>query len=282
MRKFAIMLAPLLLGLTAPTLAENLSTADPLWEVRLGGFGRYGEAYPGSTELQVNVVPLPFPIYRGKFLRLGDRTEKPVRTRLLRWDKVKLDIDFGLNFPVDSDDIAARRGMPDLDLLAEVGPELEFQFAEPLLGGETRLALQARGAVSWDGLSPDWRGMILSTELKHRRKVFTPRTELYTRITPEFASRDYMDFFYGVPEAFATATRDAYRARSGYLGTRLSFTVKHRFNRRFEVRSGLRFGLYQGARNAESPLLTRDFTNSFFLAFLWKFWESEARAAEDF
>ena len=264
------------------TSAADDDSGDPLWEIRLGGFGRYGEAYPGATELQTNIVPLPFPIYRGKFLRLGDRTEKPVRTRLLRWDRVKLDIDFGLNFPVDSDDIAARRNMPDLDLLAEVGPELEFEFRQPVLGGDMRLALQSRAAVSWDGLSPDWRGLIFSTELKHKRPLFSPRTELYTRLTPEFASTDYMDFFYGVAEQFATPDRPAYQARSGYLGTKLAFTVKHQVSREFEIRSGLRFGFYQGARNSDSPLLTRDTTNAFFIAFLWKFWESDTRASEDF
>ena len=88
----------------------------------------------------------PFPIYRGRILRIGDESGKPVRTRIFRRDRIKIDLDFGLNFPVDSDDVDARTGMPDLDLLAEIGPEVEFQFNENMMGGETFLAFQARGA----------------------------------------------------------------------------------------------------------------------------------------
>lgn len=262
--------------------AELTAAPAPLWEVRFAGFGRYGESYPAAKEQQLNVVPLPFPIYRGKFLRVGDETQKPVRTRLFRRDRIKLDIDFGLNFPVDSDDIDARTGMPDLDLLGEAGPELELQFNDPLLGGTAWLALQARGAVSMDGLSPDWRGMVFSTEFRHQRKLFSARTELLTRITPEFATADYMDFFYGVAPEFATLARPAYGARSGYLGTRVGMTVKHRISETLELRTGFRLGLYQGARNENSPLFTDDITTSAFVAFLWKFWESEQREYEPF
>lgn len=251
-----------------------------LWELRFAGYGRYGASYPASDESQTDIVPLPFPIYRGRFLRVGDDTDKPVRTRLFRRDRIKIDLDFGLNFPVDSEDVEVRTGMPDLDLLAEAGPELELQFARKLFGGDTFLALQARGAVSFDGLDPEWRGMVLSTELKHKLPLSTSRTELLTRLTPEFASRDYMDFFYGVAPLYATPGRSAYRARSGYLGTRLSFVLKHEFSPTVEFRSGLKFGFYQGAANDNSPLFERDTTSGFFAAVLWKFWESERRASD--
>ena len=249
-----------------------------LWEMRVAGFARYGPAYPASDESQVNVVPLPFPIYRGRFLRIGDDTEKPVRTRIFRRDRIKLDLDFGLNFPVDSNDIDVRIGMPDLDLLAEVGPELELQFSRGFWGGDAFLALQARGAVSLDGLDPTWRGMVISAELKHKRPLGSSRTQLLTRLTPEFASNDYMDFFYGVAPEYALPGRPAYQASSGYLGTKLSFVIKHEFSSTFEVLTGLRFGFYSGANNRASTLFTTDTTSGAYLAFLWKFWESERKA----
>jgi len=255
------------------------SAAEPLWEVRLAGFSRYGAAYPASEDSQVNVVPLPFPIYRGVFLRVGDDAEKPVRTRLFRRDRIKLDLDFGLNFPVDSDDVDARFGMPDLDLLLEVGPELELQFAGNPMGGELFIAGQLRAAASLDGLDPTWRGTVLSAELKHKRPVFGPHTELMTRVTPEWASNDYMDFFYGVAPEFRAQNRTDYRARSGYLGTKLSFVVKHDFTPTFEIRTGIKFGFYQGARNRDSPLFTKETTSGAYVAFLWKFWESSRRAS---
>lgn len=254
---------------------------EPLWEVNLAGYSQFGEAYPASEDAQLDVVPLPYPIFRGKFLRIGDETDKPVTTRIFRRDRVKLDFDFGLNFPVDSKDVDARTGMPDLDLLLEAGPELELQFANQIAGGDLYLALQARGAASLDGLDPSGRGFIASSELKYIRPFGSPGTELKIRLTPEFASREYMEFFYGVEPQFATADRPAYRASAGYLGTRLTFSLGHEFTDRFEIRTGVRLGLYQGARNEDSPLFTRETTSSFYLAFLWKYWESERRAPID-
>jgi outer membrane protein len=251
---------------------------QPLWEMNLAAFARYGPAYPASEETQVNIVPLPFPIYRGRFLRIGDDTDKPVTTRIFRRDRVKLDIDFGLNFPVDSDDIDARTNMPDLDLLAEAGPELEFQFVKGPKLGNAYLALQARGAFSFDGIDPTWRGLIFSSELKYVRPVNREKSEFMVRVTPEWAGNQYMDFFYGVAPEYATAERSEYNAKGGYLGTKLAFSVKHKLSEDFELRTGVRFGLYQGARNRNSSLYTAETNTGVYIAFLWKFWESTRMA----
>jgi outer membrane protein len=251
---------------------------QPLWEMNLAAFARYGPAYPASEESQVNIIPLPFPIYRGRFLRIGDDTDKPVTTRIFRRDRVKLDIDFGLNFPVDSDDIDARTNMPDLDLLAEAGPELEFQFVKGPKLGNAYLALQARGAFSFDGIDPTWRGLIFSSELKYVRPVNREKSEFMVRVTPEWAGNQYMDFFYGVAPEYATAERSEYNAKGGYLGTKLAFSVKHKLSEDFELRTGVRFGLYQGARNRNSSLYTAETNTGVYIAFLWKFWESTRMA----
>ncbi|NND55024.1 MAG: hypothetical protein HKN56_08660, partial [Gammaproteobacteria bacterium] len=173
------MLLAALLGHTTAGLAGSPEPLDteanpPLWEINFGGFARAGAAYPAAGESQIDVVPLPFPIYRGKILRVGEENEKPIRTRIFRRDRIKLDLDFGLNFPVDSEDVDERTGMPDLDLLLEAGPELELQFARPYFGGDLFLAGQLRGAFSFDGLDPEWRGLVLSAELKHKRALFSP------------------------------------------------------------------------------------------------------------
>jgi MipA family protein len=261
--------------------SSNGDSDKSLWELNLAAFGRYGPAYPASEDNQVNVVPLPFPVYRGKILRVGDSTEKPVTTRLFRRDRIKLDFDFGLNFPVDSEDVDARTGMPDLDWLVEAGPELELQFVKaPSDLGEMFLSLQLRGALSLDGIDPSSEGVIASTELKYIRPFNSKRTEFIVRLTPEWASTDYMDFFYSVAPEFATPDRPSYDADSGYLGTKLAFSIKHVFTDTFQLRSGVRFGFYQGASNEDSPLFTQDTTTSVYIAFLWKVWESERNAAD--
>lgn len=259
------------------TQTDPTDSGPPLWEFGLAAYGRYGPAYPASEDSQLDILPLPYPIYRGKILRMGDDTDKPVRTHLFRRDRVKLDLDFGINFPANSDDIDARTGMPDLDMLLEMGPELEFQFAPEPFGGRMFLALQARGATSVDGLNPDWRGMVYSTEFKFERPF--QHSEFIVKLTPEWASEDYMDFFYAVAPAYATPERPGYEAGSGYLGTRLSLTLRHAITRKFDIVGGLRFGFYQGSANADSPLFTQETTVGAMVALVWKFWASEKRAA---
>ena len=259
---------------------EGTSEQEPLWEVALAGYVRAGPAYPASDETQTDIIPLPFPIYRGEFLRVGDSDEKPITARIFRADRIKLDLDFGLNLPVDSDDVDAREDMPDLDLLFEIGPELELQFIENL-PGDFYLGLQLRGAWSFDGLDPEWRGTVYSTEFKHEYPRRDAKTKLVTRLTPEFANTPYMRFFYGVANEFATPNRPAYDARGGYLGTRLNFSFRHELNKEFEIRTGVRLGYYKGAKNEDSPLFTTNHTEEVYFAFLWKFWESKRRASAE-
>jgi outer membrane protein len=252
---------------------------DPLWEMRLAAFGRYGASYPASEDSQFNLVPLPYPVYRGKFFRLGEDSENPIRGRMFRRERVKLDFAFDLNFSVDSDDVDARTAMPDLDLLLEVGPELEIEFATPAaFNAKWFLGLQLRPAVSFDGLSPSFRGVIFSPELTWKKKLADRSQQFRIRVTPSLASSKYMDYYYTVDPAFATPTRPAYSAKGGYLGTNLSFSWVNNITEAFQFVTGARTSFHQGAKNKNSPLFTDDTTFSFYAAFTWKFWESERRA----
>jgi hypothetical protein len=256
--------------------AGNTTEKYPLWEMNLAAYARYGPSYPASENSQTNIVPLPFPIYRGKILRVGDDAEKPISTRIFRRDNIKLDIDFGLNFPVESDEVDARVGMPDLDLVLEAGPQLELQFVESPRHGDMFLDLRLRGALSFDGLDPTWRGVVFGTQLKYVRPINLARkTEASIRLVPEWGSGDYMDFYYSVTPEFATPEREVFSASGGYLGTKLSFSLDQRLNDKLRILTGVRFGFYEGARNRKSPLFTDKTTTTFYFAFLWKFWESK-------
>jgi outer membrane protein len=273
--------AILILTLIAPALFAQETDdqeTDPLWEMRLAAFGRYGPAYPASEDDQIDIIPLPLPIYRGKFLRLFDESDNPIRGRIFRRDRIKLDFAFDLNFPSDSDDIDARKGMPDLDLLLEIGPELELEFVRPaMFDGRWFLGIQLRPAFSFDGLDPSFRGVVFSPELTYRKKLDSDKDEIKLRLTPVFASTKYMDYFYTVDPAFATPDRPAYVADSGYLGTELALSWRNILNDKLEFLIGTRLSFHQGAANENSPLFTQDTTLSVYAAFTWKFWESERR-----
>ena len=259
--------------------AEGEGEGLPLWEMRLAGFAQYAPAYPASDENTLSAIPFPFPVYRGKVFRFGEDMESLGRGRLLQSDRVKLDVNFDVSFPADSDDIDAREGMPDLDWLLEAGPELEFGLADGVLGGgRLLLGLQLRGAVSADGLSTSYRGLVFNPELKYRNnQVFGPRTEFSVRVTPAFATSEYMNYFYEVEPRFATPTRPAFEADAGYLGTELTTTIQRHLNERLELRAGVKVWLNHGATNDDSPLFREDVNYGVFAALIWSFWHSAAR-----
>jgi hypothetical protein len=275
-------LSPALLAEDQPAESQSAATPEPkeesLWEMRLAAFTRYGSSYPASEETQFNFIPLPFPVYRGRYLRLGADAEKPIQGRLFRRDRIRLGIDFDLRFGSDSDEIAARTGMPDLDFMLEAGPELELQFVDGhLAGGDLFLALQLRAAFSFDGLDPTYRGLVFNPELQYLKKLRKPGQQLRVRLTPTFANSDYMAYFYTVEPQFATPQRSAFDAKSGYMGTDISVALRQPITKRFEIWGGLRFGFHQGAKNDSSPLYTQDVTPSIYVVFLYKFWESKKK-----
>ncbi len=250
----------------------------PLLEWNFAAYGRYGAAYPGASENEFNLVPMPFPIYRGRFWRLGEDPDKPVRGRLFQGERVRLDLDFSMNFGVDSDDVEIRQGMPDLDLLTEGGPELEIQLTPEPVGGQLYLSLPIRAAFSWDGFDPGFEGFVFNPQLTWKKQFSeTTRRELRVRLAPLFGSRRYMKYFYAVPQEFSTANRPAYDADAGYLGTSLGLSARRQFASNYEVVGGIQFRFLQGASNDKSPLLEDDVNVSVFFAFLWKFWESDKR-----
>ncbi len=184
-----------------------------------------------------------------------------------------------MEFPVDSDDIDARTGMPDLDLLLEAGPELEMEFASPaVFDGRWFLSLDLRAAFSFDGLDATYQGLVMGPELIYLKKLAKPRDELKIRLTPTFANSKYMGYFYRVDPAFATPTRAAYEANGGYLGTDLSISWLKSLNDSLEMLLGTRLSSHHGAANRNSPLFTAEMTYSVYAAISWKFWESERRA----
>jgi outer membrane scaffolding protein for murein synthesis (MipA/OmpV family) len=273
----------LLLAETVCAADENAETAnaeDPgaLWEWHFAAFGRYGPSYPASKESQFNFVPVPIPVYRGRFLRLFEDSESPIRGRIFNWQRVKLDLDFDFNFPVDSDRIDARQGMPDLDLMLEAGPEIELEFAnQKRFEGTWSLALQTRAAASFHGLDPSYRGIAYGVELRYVAHL-SERDDFKFRVTPTFASSRYMEYFYGVDSEFATGERSAYEARSGYLGTGVTLNWIRQLTEKLRLVLTARTDLHSGASNRDSPLFTRTTTAGIQAALLYRFWESERRA----
>jgi outer membrane protein len=269
------------LGATGASDTDSETEQAPaLWEFRLAAFGRYSPVYPGSDESDLTVLPIPVPVYRGSFLHFGESLEQVARGEITETRRMRLGVDLDFTFGEDSEDIAVRRGMPDLDFMFELGPELEIRLNDRNAdSGEYLLSLQLRAAVSFDGLDPSSQGYLLNPEFEYRRDgLFGGDTLLSLRFKPTWASEDYMDYYYEVEPEFTTAFRPAYDATSGYLGSRLTAALTRQINDRLTLGVSGSYYRYDGAANEESPLFQSDSGVSVQAALVWTLAESERRA----
>lgn len=98
-----------------------------LWELGIVGGGGYVPDYLAAGDSHAKGIGSPYIMYRGKFWRLGEKGI--VRGRLAHKRNWGLDISLGGSYASDSDDNKARKGMPDLDWMAEIGPRLQVTRA---------------------------------------------------------------------------------------------------------------------------------------------------------
>jgi outer membrane scaffolding protein for murein synthesis (MipA/OmpV family) len=255
---------------------------QPLWEA--GAFGAVFRSpeYPAADQSQNNVLAAPYFIYRGETFRVGDGSI----ARAVAIDKSNYELDLSLagSFNANSDDNIARQGMPDLDYIFELGPQLKlrlthFEF-EHHGKGELFLNLQTRAAFSTDFSGLDYRGLVLQPELAYRQKGWlSDKTALSISVSPTWASERLHDYFYQVDSEFVNSERQAFNARGGYLGTDLSIGAS--FNASHDVRIflGGNIALHAGVANVDSPLFKSKSTYSFGVGLVWRLYESEEQVA---
>ncbi|WP_376098268.1 MipA/OmpV family protein [Roseomonas sp. CCTCC AB2023176] len=286
----AAALVALLAGPAAAQVAPFLPAAaaapeTPAGEVRLpvfeagiaGGVGSLPD-YPAADRNRVRGIALPYVIYRGDILRADDQG---VRGRLLRGERIGLDLSFSGAVATSSDDNPARRGMPDLDWLGEVGPALRITlWRQPDHPRRVNLELPVRAVFSTDLTQVRFRGFTFSPELAFEdRSLIWPRARFRVGIGPIFATERFQDYFYEVAPRFALPTRPAYDAKGGYLGARAQFSYRVPVGRDVSVVLGGRVENFSGAANADSPLHRRDWNVTGVAGFAWSFYTSTATVA---
>jgi outer membrane scaffolding protein for murein synthesis (MipA/OmpV family) len=252
----------------------------PLWELGVGAFAGWLPDYPASGQNTLRALAVPYVVYRGDILRVGGEDNRGAVSGLfLKKERYEFDVSLSAAFPVESGNNDARQGMPDLDYLFGIGPQLRFKLInEP---GHRRLNfnLQARAVYSTDFSSVDAQGYVFNPKLSYTREHVTAlNLKLSTRAGPIFGTEKLMDYFYQVDPEFVTPARPAYDADAGYLGTNITLAVSKRFNNRFRLLVGTRIGILNGATNDSSPLFEDDVNVSIFSAFAWSFRQSQELA----
>ncbi len=265
------------------TYTKSSAMADrPLWEVGVGAIGAYSADYPGADHSHFNGLPIPYVIYRGDFLRIGDGGG--VRGVFIDDNRWEFDVSADASFDAESDDNDTRRGMDDLDFLAEVGPQLKYKIiSSPLQSLEVRLPVRAVFSIG-DGLEIQGQGYTFAPRLAARQSGldsgFLPKpVTVFASVGPTFGSEDLQGYFYDVAPKFANTNRPAYRADGGYLGSELTLGASSELTPRLRAFVGGNLGYYGGAANADSPLHKRDLNAGVAVGFAWSFYQSDEKAA---
>ena len=250
----------------------------PLLELGVVGGGGYLPDYPAAGQNHLQGLALPYVAYRGEFLRAGDRGL--VRGRIFRRRDFELDVSISGSFSSDSDDNDARRGMPDLDWLGELGPRLQYTVLRAARDARIDLEFPVRAAFSTDFSSEIvFRGIVFAPGIAYQNVNFLDGgLELKLGLVPTFATQDLMAYFYDVTPALATATRPAFRAQGGYLGTKLELLLTKQITPRIRSFFALRTDFYHGATNSGSPLFRDDITFSVGIGLVLSLYQSKRRA----
>lgn len=266
-------------GVAAQQTDEELK---PLWEAGIFAATFTSPEYPASNQRQSNVIAAPLIIYRGKTFRVGDGSV--VKAVAIEESWYELDVSLNASFNANSEDNEARAGMPDLDFIFEIGPQLtifldEYDYATY---GKAKLSLeiQARAVMSTDFSNFNHRGFIFHPELSYQHKgIFSEKTDVNLSIAPAWATERLHDYFYQVDSEFITAQRPEYDASGGYLGTDLAVSVGIKVTPNLRMFVGGKVSLHSGSANSDSPLFKDNSTYSIGAGLIWRLFESNERVA---
>jgi len=268
--RFAAWFAPFLAVLSLNATADKF----PLWEAGAGISLIQFPDYRSSDERQFYVLPIPYFVYRGDFLKV-DRQK--IRGLFFSRDWAELDFSISGSVPVKSSENDARRGMDDLDPTLEFGPTFNIHLQKNLDNSlELDLRLPLRTVFATDLRSFRQTGWVFEPRLNLdiRNKLFGPGWNVGLAAGPLFATRRNNQYFYGVDSAFATPSRPAYQPKGGYAGTQLLAAVSKRYPK-FWVGGFTSWTNLNGAAYENSPLVKTKNSFAAGVAISWIFSESK-------
>lgn len=257
----------------APTV-----TRLPVWEFGIGGGYFSGYDYPASRDENRRIVALPFFIYRSPQFRLGSGG---LRAVAIENPLVKLDLSISGSLNASSEGNRAREGMPNLDFLFEIGPQLEVRLLDRKMASGGRLLMrftsEVRAVLSTDFSKVDDRGVVVEAGvgINHRNWRHTG-IDLFSSVDMTAGSERLQDYFYEVDEQYATGQRPIYDARSGYLKSSILAGVGLRPHRNLRLFLAAVAGLHEGASNQDSPLFETTSSVSYAIGLVWTIKTSEA------
>jgi len=263
-------------GATEPTRPKE---PLPLWEIGLVGIAAYQPAYPGSDHDLARLRVLPFGIYRGAVLHADGNG---IGVRALRTPRWEWDVSGSGSFGSSANKVDARRGMPSIGTLVEIGPAVRINLGdlvdpkrEPRL---TQLEIPVRAVFD------------VSHQFDHDGWTFEPRLShtawtgqgfsLVVSASTLFGDRRLNHLYYGVDTPYATAGRPAYDAKAGLIATRLNASLRHRISPTLRMQYFAQFETVRGAANEDSPLVRSKQDAGIGVSLIWGAWHSDEPGVE--
>lgn len=257
----------LCIGLACIPWQVALAQEQPLWEVGAGGFAVQLPAYRGALESTHDVLPIPYVVYRGEYLK-ADRDG--VRGVLFDSDRYELNVSFAASPPVNSSSVKVRQGMPDLSASVEVGPSLDIKLWESATNGvRLRMFLPVRAAFTLES-DPQFIGWQITPRLNLDidNPLGLQGWTLGTVGGPIFGSQEQHAYFYSVAPSFSSATRPVFEAKAGFAGIQVISALWKRFPN-FWAGGFVRYDNVSGAVFEDSPLITQKSGFSGGVAITW-------------
>jgi outer membrane scaffolding protein for murein synthesis (MipA/OmpV family) len=244
-----------------------LAQEKPLWEAGVGVLAVNLPAYRGARESLTDVLPIPFLVYRGEYVKAD---KDGIRGVLFDSGRVEVNLSVAASPPVNSGKVSARLGMPDLNPSLELGPSVDIKlWQSPDSATRVKLFVPMRAAFTLER-HPQYVGW-----------QFTPRINLDVDhplgmqdwtlgnvAGPIFGSREQHAYFYGVQPQYANAERKAYEAKAGFAGVQILSALWKRFPS-YWVGGFVRYDALSGAVFKDSPLVTRSSGFSGGIAISW-------------
>lgn len=209
--------------------------------------------YPGSDQSDTLTAPVPYIEYSGEYIQIDS---DGLAAHLLHSERFNIDFSISGALPVDSEDNRARIGMPDLEFMFELGPELEislFSYQETLF----RLDLPIRAAIEVGGEENFFHdtGFIFEPRLHIERRF--GEVDIDVDVGVLFSNKRYMANFYQVSSAFVTEDRSEYAAKTGHMAWRASMSLRYQKGDWISL-GYIRALDFSDSANKNSPLMRDD------------------------
>jgi len=237
------------------------------WEVGLGIGDIVSPDYRGSDEYRNYIAPIPYLIYRGKYIQT-DRDG--VRGNIFKSDSYEFTFSATATISQKADENKAREAMPKLGSTVEIGPALNIKLSDNNSPDNLRLQLPVYAVIAVSGSTRGFNGLVFQPQLMYRHN--THHWQFTHRLGVNFADRQYHDYYYSVDQKFVTPERNFFDAPGGYSGVFVQAAISrslHIYNEETKLAFFLRYENINNTAFTNSPLVKTDQVLRGGFAFVW-------------